>query len=120
MSTIAGEITKAIAAHGMWKTRLMDAIDTGKSEFSADVAGLDDRCDFGKWLYGLTTADRSEEHWKKIQQLHAAFHKEASRVLALAVAGRGQEAKAELAAGSTFSTASAQLTVALMDWKKKL
>jgi len=45
---IAEEITKAIGAHGMWKQRLRQAIDTGKSEFTVERVRPDNLCDFGK------------------------------------------------------------------------
>lgn len=41
------EITNAIAAHGKWKQRLIDAIENGNSEFTAQRLKVDNLCDFG-------------------------------------------------------------------------
>jgi FMN phosphatase YigB (HAD superfamily) len=87
-------ITKAIAAHGLWKTRLKEAVATGSSLFRPDAVKLDNACDFGKWLYSMTPAQR-DAGWEKIKGLHAAFHLEASKILALALTGK----KAEVVVG---------------------
>ena len=44
--------TKIIAAHGLWKYRLHEAITSGHSSFDPAVVELDNRCPFGQWLYG--------------------------------------------------------------------
>lgn len=115
---IAEEITKAIGAHGMWKQRLRQAIDTGKSEFTVERARPDNLCDFGKWLYSLPPADQKSSHWKSVQDLHGKFHAEAAQVLGLAVRGNKQEAEREIAAESKFTKISSELTVAMMKWKE--
>ena len=67
------EIDKAIGAHGMWKTRLKQAIETGKSEVSVETIRQDNQCNFGKWLYGstLSAADKSSAQYKTVRELHA-------------------------------------------------
>ncbi len=45
-------IQKAIAAHTAWKARLRTAISTGTFEVEHSAVRADNRCDFGKWLYG--------------------------------------------------------------------
>ena len=115
---IAEEITKAIGAHGMWKQRLRQAIDTGKSEFTIERVRPDNLCDFGKWLYSLPPGDQKSSHWKTVQDLHGKFHAQASHVLGLAVRGHKQEAEHELAAESKFTKISSELTGAMMKWKE--
>ncbi len=53
-------IQKAIAAHTGWKARLSTAISTGTFDVEHSAVGADNRCDFGKWLYGseLQSADK--------------------------------------------------------------
>ena len=114
------EIDKAIGAHGMWKTRLKQAIETGKSEVSVETIRQDNQCNFGKWLYGgsLSASDKSSIQYKAVRELHAEFHQCAARVADLAVAGKKGEADKMLAFGGDFTTASAKLTAAMMEWKK--
>ena len=109
------EITKAIAAHGMWKTRLRSAIDTGKSDFKVSVVQTDDQCDFGKWLKALPA---TTPHKQSVSKLHATFHTAAAGVLQLAVSGKRAEAEAAMGAASTFSEASSALTREMMEWHK--
>lgn len=111
------EINKAIGAHGMWKQRLRQAVDSGKSEFTVERVRPDNNCDFGKWLHGLPPGDKNSEHWKTVQDLHAKFHIEAARVLQLATTGNKAEAEKGLASNSPFTSVSAKLTSAMMKWK---
>src|SRR3569833_2619986 len=60
-------ITAGIAAHGMWKQRLIDAINTGKSTWSPATVKLDNQCEFGKWLYSCSPQERGSAHYAKIK-----------------------------------------------------
>jgi len=114
------KIDAAIAAHSAWKGRLRLAIDTGKSEFDPIKAVKDNECDFGKWLYSLTGAETNDEHFIKVKQNHAEFHRVAGRVLKLALEGKKEEAEKEIKLDSEFSSASSKCIMALTDWKKSL
>ncbi len=114
------EINKAIAAHGVWKQRLRQAIDSGASEFTVENVQPDNRCDFGRWLNSLPVGDKSCEHWKNVQGLHARFHIEAARILNLAIQGNQQEAEKALAFDSQFANLSAMLTSSMVKWKAHL
>lgn len=113
-------INNAIAAHGRWKARLRQAIESGKSDSTVDSVRPDNLCEFGKWLNSCSSVEKATERWMKIRELHAQFHKEAARILALAVAGRKSEAEAAIALGSQFSKTSADLTLALASWRDSL
>ena len=117
---IAEEITNAIGAHGMWKQRLRQAIDTGKSDITVERVRPDNLCDFGKWLYSLPPGNQQVSHWTTVRDLHGKFHAEAARVLGLAVRGHKQEAEQEFAAESQFAKISTQLTGAMMKWKESV
>ena len=65
------ELNKAITAHAIWKTRLSEAIETGKSEWSHDKVREDHLCNFGKWLYSLPDSEKASEYWQEVQKLHA-------------------------------------------------
>lgn len=116
--SIVEQIDKAVAAHGMWKARLRQAIDAGKSDFTAAGVSVDNQCEFGKWLYSLPAADRQGAEWQKVRDLHAKFHREAARVLGLAVGGKKADAESGLATGSQFAKISLELTGAMIEWKK--
>lgn len=113
-------ITKGIAAHGMWKQRLLDAIVTGKSEWTPTIVCQDNQCEFGKWLYSCNAGEKSSPHYEKIRQLHADFHKNAATVLDLALHGKRQEAEENISDQSDYSTTSANLTREMMNWKISL
>ena len=106
----------AMRAHTQWKARLNKAIETGSSEFVVDVVRLDDRCDFGKWLHGQ--AGSTDPHYVEVKRLHAEFHTEAARILALAVGGKPAEATAAMAPRTPFTRASASLVLALTAWER--
>ena len=114
------EITKAIGAHGAWKRRLEAVIKDGRSDVGPEKVEPDNRCDFGKWLYALPLADQNSAQFKKIQALHATFHKEAAHVISMALSGNVAAAKQSMGAGGAYSNISADLTAAMMDWRKAL
>jgi hypothetical protein len=115
--SLVEQIEKAIAAHAAWKVRLRRAIAEGKSEHLPANVSVDNQCEFGKWLYSLPAPDQQSQNWRSVRELHASFHKEAGKVLVLALGGKQAEADAGLAPGSPFAKVSLELTNALMRWK---
>ena len=111
------EISKGIAAHGMWKIRLRSAIDTGKADVEPAKAALDNACPFGQWFYSLSPAEQSSLEAKTVKELHARFHKEAAAILKLALAGQKDHALNGIAADSPYTKLSAELTGAMVKWK---
>lgn len=115
------QIDKAIGAHGLWKARLRQAIDTGSSDFDPSMIKLDNKCDFGKWLYGDISPElKKTSTYEIVLEYHQDFHTEAARVLELAVTGKMVEARKAMAADSKFAAVSAALTTAMMEWKKRV
>ncbi len=110
-------LDQAIAAHAKWKYRLMEAIDTGKSQWRVSDVRTDNSCNFGKWLTELPLTERLSANYKKVRTLHAEFHGLAADVLELALAGRKEEATAAMALGSRFAAVSSNLTMAVLAWK---
>lgn len=113
-------IIKAIAAHGMWKNHLHEAIITGKSHFKIEQVRGDSECEFGKWLQMLAHGEQQATHYQTVQALHTQFHQEAARVLQLALTGRKAEAEKAMALGGSFAKVSAQLTLAMTKWRDSL
>ena len=114
------EIVQAVGAHGLWKQRLKNAVASGKSELSPAQAEADHLCAFGIWLRDLTGPVAHSEYYSRVRSLHSAFHKEAGKVLQLALAGSKTEASQALAHHGPFALASAALTRAMMSWKKEV
>jgi hypothetical protein len=116
----ADEIDKALLAHGTWKRRLLDAVQSGKSDFSVNQVQVDNRCEFGKWLYGLPSEVRESAIGKEIQAVHADFHTEAARILDMALKGQRAPALEALELQSKYAAISGRLALAMQKWKHKL
>ncbi|HEY6873085.1 MAG TPA: CZB domain-containing protein [Geobacteraceae bacterium] len=115
------ELNKAIKNHSIWKVRLKDAVDTGKSEFTPRQVRANHLCEFGKWLNSLPPGEKALEEYGKIAVLHEKFHAEAANVLQMALGGQKDKAHEALTdIRSDFIYTSAQLINALTDWKHKL
>lgn len=114
--TIKEQIRAGIAAHGQWKTRLLDAIQTGKSEFNPSTVKMDNQCAFGKWMYSLPEKERNCKSCLEIKEAHAKFHQTAAKILELALAGKRAEAEKEMAIGSDYARDSAHLVHLLSHW----
>ena len=116
---LSEQVKTAIGAHGLWKSRLRAAIDTGKSNATVADVRNDHICDFGKWLYGLDAQSSKSQECGTSKELHAKFHAAAATVLSLALEGKKQQALAAIGPESEFSKVSAKLTQALMAWSSK-
>jgi hypothetical protein len=116
------EIKNAVGSHGKWKGKLKKAIETGKIDTLLSTVRADDECDFGKWLHGLSTAQREKhaDNYQKVQALHAAFHEQASRVVQLAQAGNKAGATKMLDLNGGFTVTSGDLTTAMLAWFTEL
>jgi chemoreceptor zinc-binding protein len=116
------EIRKAIGVHGVWKTRLMNAIEAGKSEFVPDQVCKDNVCEFGKWLYGTTIPPdiKKSAEFETCRRLHADFHLAAADVLRLAVSGKKAQALAAIAPATKYANVSSDLTRTLSKWARSL
>ncbi len=112
---LVDQISSAIKSHGMWKRRLIDAIDTGRSTWTVETVAACDQCAFGQWLENLPEASR-DEHYSTVHDLHARFHSEAAEVLRLALAGDRTAAEQRINATSTYSELTMELTMASSRW----
>lgn len=114
------DLDTALNAHMQWKTRLENAVTSGKSEFQPDVVKKDDVCDFGRWLYTRPSDVMNSEHYKKVKVLHAEFHKVAGSILQLALTGKTAEAKKALDTGGDYRHITGKLILAINTWKDAL
>ncbi|MFO8074629.1 MAG: CZB domain-containing protein, partial [Egibacteraceae bacterium] len=108
-------VEAAIAAHGRWKGRLAEASRTGQSDVDVATASRGDACEFGKWLSNEPRTPVIEE----VSEMHATFHREAGRVLDLALRGERTAAQRELELGSAFTDISARLTSRMVAWARE-
>ena len=116
------EIDQAIAAHGYWKNYLRNAIKTGQIDTTVEAIRSDNQCVFGKWLEDsmLTPMEEASHHYKTVKERHAEFHKTAARVVELALAGKKSDAERMISLGGEYTKISAELHLAMMEWKKSL
>lgn len=113
----SGTIDKVILAHRTWRQRLTAAIKDGVSVYSVQETSLDTSCELGAWLYSLPVELRRSELGSEIQRLHAEFHKEAARILDLALRGEQHAAVQALQLNGKFRQTSGRLTVLLKRWR---
>ena len=114
------EIDRAIEAHAAWKQKLTAAINEGRCEQSPEEIGCDDKCAFGKWLYGesLDAETKARKPYEVTRRLHAEFHQVAGKVARLAETGdRG--VAFQLMDGE-YSARSDILSRALKKWRSEV
>jgi methyl-accepting chemotaxis protein len=120
-ATLQDQIQKAITAHGVFKVRLGQIVETGSSEMTVAVAEADNQCPLGQWLHnGLDQTAKASEPYRTVMELHATFHHAAGEVMALSLARKRTEALAAMEMGSTFKRTSAKLVMALSAWADSL
>jgi len=74
-----------------------------------------------EWVvHALPAAVQASEQGRKVREKHAAFHREAARVLELALGGKKDQASAALALASAFTRLCAELTQLLTDGEKQV
>ena len=116
---VDAQFDQALAAHRQWMNRLARCIDLDTRELEASLVAEDHHCDFGRWLYGrVHAADKRSPHYGRVKTLHAQFHAEAGRVLALALTGRKAEAQAALAPEGRYNRLSEELVAAIAAWQQ--
>jgi hypothetical protein len=120
-ATVQEQIQKAITAHGVFKVRIGQLVESGGNEMTPSVAGSDNQCPLGQWLYnGIDSAAKASPHYVTVRDLHATFHKAAGEVVALSASRKRTEALEAMEMGSTFKQASAKLVIALTNWSDSL
>lgn len=117
--THADEIKKAIASHGLWKSRLRQAIDSGRSQWSVEEIAAEGDCELGRWLQAAEPTGEGAERVERIRALHRKFHREAAQVLQLAHGGQRSVANMAMAAGSPFDRLTSELTRELLLWSSE-
>jgi hypothetical protein len=113
------QISKAIAAHALWKSRLVEAIAKGSSEFKAATASQDELCEFGTWLRLIPVSGR-DSRWREVAEAHRTFHLAVGEILGRVEVGDKAGAWKLMASGSSYSGASAACITAMLEWSRHL
>ncbi len=117
--TKVDEIEQAISVHEMWKGKLKQAIETGKCDCTPDSIKVDNGCSFGKWLYErVDPVDKDSVKYKLMLDIHAQFHQQAGKILALALDSKSEEAEKLMQLDGQFYSLSKQLIEHLHIWKE--
>jgi len=119
-SELDKEIRAAVKAHDAWSRRLSTAINLGSCETAPSDIAVDNKCEFGKWLYegGLDADTTDSKPFQVTKRLHADFHKVAARVADLAEQGKKGEAYTLM--DGEYSFAASKLMRALAKWRGEL
>lgn len=114
-------LSDAITAHACWKVRLRNIVSSGVSDTPIAVVHSDNKCEFGRWLYGpeISGTDKQSDTYLKVKELHAAFHKEAAKVVELATSNQKHQAAQAIGMGGSYAKASTALTEAMILWRNK-
>jgi hypothetical protein len=108
-------LDRAYAAHQLWKVKLQDSI---ASRATLDIATIkrDDCCELGKWLYSEARRQYgSKPQFQRLLAKHTNFHLVAGVVAKIINEKQFDEATAMLRDFSLFSTASADVCVAISE-----
>jgi hypothetical protein len=66
----------------------------------------------------LDTATKASSRWACVRSTHQEFHREAAKILSLALAGDKRSAKSRMGYSSPFTGLSSRLTAELTAWKR--
>jgi len=114
------DIERAIDNHALWMSQLREAIFDTQAPIDVEAIRAEDRCEFGKWLYGsrLSDEERASSVYQEVKRLHAEFHQAAARVVELAASGKTHDAYSLLY--GDYITMSGRLAIAMRAWREKL
>ena len=117
----AEQLRAAIAAHGAWKVRLLEAVATGESTADAATTSRDDECTFGRWLHREATPEaRCSVHFQSVRDVHARFHQTAGRILRQATTVERAQAATAVRHGGELDQLLAGLIGEVNEWRDEL
>ncbi|MDR3368811.1 CZB domain-containing protein [Rhodoferax sp.] len=114
------DLDTAIAVHEGWKRQLQNHLNGQPDDnFCQEIVCLDDQCDLGQWLHGPAT-ERLGQYplFSVLIARHKYFHEQAGTVLALAHAGKREDALKVMEGG--YRHASVQVILQLKALKRGL
>jgi len=115
------QTNKAISAHVLLTAKLKAAIQSGESSYFLPEVEADDQCELGKWLKSpISPESHNSPHYTKTLELHHQFHREAGRILRLAIDGKSAEALRAMEANAEITKACASLVSELRAWNQAM
>lgn len=108
------DLNDAIAAHALFKTRL--AMYVAKPDGKLDPKTIDapNRCEIGKWIYGVGRSFEGWEAFDQLEHVHALFHKAAAEIVIDANAGEHVLDDVVVGSSSEFAKRSSELVRAIL------
>ncbi len=108
----------ALSAHVAWKEKLRKAIDSGIIDLPPAKIQEDNLCVFGKWLYAsdLSEEVKSSPHYENVRQIHAEFHKAASKVAMLAEIGEKEKARHMMKQDQPYGVQANKIRHEILSW----
>lgn len=107
-------VAEIIAAHGLWKYRLHQAIAERSSAFDPATVRVDNACPLGKWLYAEARTVVPHDLFERVKGMHAAFHQMTGDLLQRSLAGETEAVQRATAPGGEYSILSGTL-IRLLD-----
>jgi hypothetical protein len=110
------QILAAIGTHYAWMGELRSCVVNGYTSLTPEQAAREDVCAIGIWLNEKISPElKTTGLYEESCRAHAAFHREASHVVALTVS-RSPDAHEAIAPESDFSRAATTLRKTLSSW----
>jgi len=75
------DFKQAVEAHLQWRNKLQVYIKNPDKSLNPDVVCKDDQCALGKWIYASGQTLEKVKSFDELKKQHAAFHKEAARII---------------------------------------
>lgn len=107
-------VAEIIAAHGLWKYRLHQAIAERSSAFDPNTVRVDNACPLGKWLYAEARTVVSHDLFERVKGMHATFHQMTGDLLQRSLAGETETVLRATAPGGEYAVLSGTL-IRLLD-----
>ncbi|MBB5016622.1 methyl-accepting chemotaxis protein [Rehaibacterium terrae] len=107
-----------IRAHHQWKLRLKAYLEGHGEVIDPAVAGRDDVCALGKWIYGKGQRVAELPEYRSLREAHARFHRIAGQVAAHIAAG--QRAQAETVLSGAFADATTHTVAAIRALRQRV
>jgi transcriptional regulator with XRE-family HTH domain len=117
--TFDDEIALVLRAHRSLKVQIYSALVRGTLDELAPH--LDEtRCPIGLWLHDdLAPTHRREMHYTRAARIHAAFHREIDKLVAVGLAGHESQVERLIVAPSRYVSASAALERTFGAWSTR-
>ena len=117
MKKIIDDICEHIGRHGLWRGKLLRAINEGILEESLDE--IKQTKHIGEWAHNIVPEEfRKSEHYSELIDIHNRFHETVAKVAELAISGKKEKALKMMESHGEFGIVSRELTNFLVKIRK--